>query len=467
MTGSITKRTILSAEPTGKIYYVRDSQLTGFAIKVTAKGKVSFVVEVRIKGGKPFRKELGNVDHLSLKDAQAQYYEIVAKAKKGIDPRFDLDRKAPANQTVLWCLEEHIRHRQVRDTTARTYRNQANNAFKDWLNRPAETINEYHVQEKRTKLLEQYSEEYVKACFRMLGAVLAQADLQINPVRQLHKKTRNSLQSKPTQKVEVLFPADIANVLLNIHSDRLGDEDYINDDGEDVYLGFKPKPSIWHAILYLLLIGGRKQDAVNLTWDMVDLEKQLISYSSKQKKENKPFIIPMIGMIEDVIRSQPKHLQHPNLVFGMSNEMFRKRFDDEVRPLINNTAKSLRKTWAEHMALEGYDPNAIGQGLNHSQANQGVTSSHYAKNTLLQQKRLKEMYLKLQLRYLYYALGEDYDIEIENADLKEANIEKTFSALSQFPSFLRLLNLKSPDALKAFIEDKLFQTLEASYIANV
>jgi hypothetical protein len=96
-----------------------------------------------------------------------------------------------------------------------------------------------------------------------------------------------------------------------------------------------------------------------------------------------------------------------------------------------------------------------------------VTSSHHAKNTLLQQKRLKEMYLKLQLRYLYYALGEDYDIEIEHADLKEANIEKIFSALSQFPSFLRLLNLKSPDALKAFIEDKLFQTLEASYIANV
>ena len=119
------------------------------------------------------------------------------------------------------------------------------------------------------------------------------------------------------------------------------------------------------------------------------------------------------------------------------------------------------------MALEGYDPNAIGQGLNHSQANQSVTSSHYAKNTLLQQKRLKEMYLKLQLRYLYYALGEDYDIEIENADLKEASIEKTFNSLSQFPSFLRLLNLKSPDALNAFIEDKLFKTLETAFIGNV
>ena len=200
---------------------------------------------------------------------------------------------------------------------------------------------------------------------------------------------------------------------------------------------------------------------------MVDLEKQLISYSSKQKKENKPFIIPMIRMIEDVIRSQPKHLQHPNLVFGLSNEMFRKRFDDEVRPLINNTTKSLRKTWAEHMALEGYDPKAIGQGLNHSRANQSVTPSHYAKNTLLQQKRLKEMYLKLQLRYLYYALGEDYAIEIENADLKEASIEKTFNSLNQFPSFLRLLNLKSPDALNVFIEDKLFKTLETAFIGNV
>jgi hypothetical protein len=55
MTGSITKRTILSAEPTGKIYYVRDSQLTGFAIKVTARGKVPFMLEMRINAAKPLK----------------------------------------------------------------------------------------------------------------------------------------------------------------------------------------------------------------------------------------------------------------------------------------------------------------------------------------------------------------------------------------------------------------------------
>ena len=101
-----------------------------------------------------------------------------------------------------------------------------------------------------------------------------------------------------------------------------------------------------YPVLYLLLIGERKQDAVNLTWDMVDIEKQLISYSSKQKKENKPFIIPMIGMIEEKFLSWAQ--KGPLTFLGYSSinfddEVLRKEFFKALRkPYLTNTGGNVR-----------------------------------------------------------------------------------------------------------------------------
>ena len=41
----ITQRISANVEATGTRYFVRDTNLTGFAIKVTAKGKATFIVE--------------------------------------------------------------------------------------------------------------------------------------------------------------------------------------------------------------------------------------------------------------------------------------------------------------------------------------------------------------------------------------------------------------------------------------
>jgi len=53
---TITQKTIAKIEPTGAVQFVRDSSLTGFGIKVTAKGKASYFAEARVKGGRTVRK---------------------------------------------------------------------------------------------------------------------------------------------------------------------------------------------------------------------------------------------------------------------------------------------------------------------------------------------------------------------------------------------------------------------------
>ena len=56
----ITQLTLKSINITGSVYYIRDNDIKGLAIKVTAKGQASFVVEGRIKRG-------GMVDTRDLK----------------------------------------------------------------------------------------------------------------------------------------------------------------------------------------------------------------------------------------------------------------------------------------------------------------------------------------------------------------------------------------------------------------
>lgn len=151
----ITQLTLQSIKVTGSEYYIRDNDIKGLAIKVTAKGQASFVVEGRIKRGGTFRITLGSVEHISLKDAQAQALDIMASAKRGINPKYDRVSTNAGEQTLRWCLEQHLSLRSMADSTKRTYRNQINNAFKDWYTEPVEQLTPMRIAERRVKLLGQ------------------------------------------------------------------------------------------------------------------------------------------------------------------------------------------------------------------------------------------------------------------------------------------------------------------------
>lgn len=101
----ITQQTVGAIKSTGSVYYIRDSELKGFAIKVTAKGQASFVVDLRIKNGGTFCHTIGGVDHILAKEARIKAHEMIALAKRGIDPRYQQPSKPLEAQTLGWCLE--------------------------------------------------------------------------------------------------------------------------------------------------------------------------------------------------------------------------------------------------------------------------------------------------------------------------------------------------------------------------
>jgi len=463
----ITQQTAGSIKPTGSIYFVRDTELKGFAIKVTAKGQASFVVDLRIKHGGTLRHTIGGVDHILVKDARVKAHEMIALAKHGIDPRYQQPNKPLETQTLGWCLEQHINTNDIAESTKRTYRNQINNAFGDWLRQPVENITPDRIVERRLKLRESKSDNYVNACLRALKAVLNKSDLTANPVTIAAKKRNFSVQSTATEYEEFLRIDAIVALLHNYRDSSNFIEAYIDDgNNSDIYLGNRPEPNIFAACLYLMLIGGREQDVYNLTWDMVDHANGIISYPPRSRKDKKRHNIPMIGMINDLIMEQPKHRRHPNLVFGMSHEMFRHRYNRSIRPITGHTSKSLRKTFAEHMGLDRYDSTDVGIALNHSQALSGtVTSKHYQSGALIRERQLREIFLAFQMRCVHYAMGYSYDDDVRSDILGDAGIgdkpinlneipDKAMIATflsATFPTFCKLLKDRtSPETLDAF-----------------
>jgi hypothetical protein len=139
----------------------------------------------------------------------------------------------------------------------------------------------------------------------------------------------------------------------------------------------------------------------------------------------------------------------------MTHEMFRVRYNSLVKGITKHSSKALRKTWAEHMGLDGYDDKSIRRGLNHSHALQGsVTTRSYFKGSLVKQNHLKEMYLDIQLRYIHYAMGNTYDVAVgDNVldSLAGQNKEdpRSIAIINKFPSLLAILEANtSEEAIK-------------------
>jgi hypothetical protein len=133
----------------------------------------------------------------------------------------------------------------------------------------------------------------------------------------------------------------------------------------------------------------------------------------------------------------------------MTGEMFRTRYEKDIQPLIGYSSKCLRKTFAEHAGLQGFDDKAIGKSLNHSHAIEGNVTTHiYYTGALVGTRIMNTMNFDLQQRFMHYILGSDLEEILESFAEQVIAIENATPILL-YPTFSKML---------ANDEYKLFQT---------
>ena len=376
----ITQRTILSIEASGRVCYIRDSDLRGFGIKVTAKGKASYVVEARKRGGRNVRHTIGSVDLVSLEDARLKAKDALLRLSQGEDINHTKKVEKSPHDSLAKVTERYLVNKGAGLTasTVTTYKSAINKNFADWLHMPVSAISEDLVLRKRTDLLNRgLSENYVNKVFRTLKAVLNVARLPFNPVSEAYREYGLSLQS--TTKDTFLEGPQIVSLL----------SEYILENT------FRAKDyDVFAFLLFLLLTGCRRTEALNLTWECVT--DDTIRFGDTKNKH--AHVIPNLGMVSDVIEQMRQHNSADERVFGMSSEQLRRKLKG-VESRFPFTAHDLRRTFAEHSHLAGFDDHAIGQALNHRSNN---ITRRYRQRQLGKIVQLQALYQRYQTQLVYY-----------------------------------------------------------------
>ena len=381
-----TQRVIAGLSPTGKRQFIRDTDLIGFGIEGSAKGKFSYFVETRVKGsGKGRRVQLGNVDHISLEDARQEARKLLMEAKRGTDIRFQQEEDEVVPETLGAALEEFYaakKHKLAHSTLA-DYKKTFNNCLKDWKDLPTKQLNRTMVQKRYLELLDQKKPAYVNKVFRNLSSVLSYNGVRPNPCEVIRDK---DLRVQAEGKTRFLSGYEIHHV-MQWH--------------------FTFKPRITSLLLFYMLTGVRRNEALGLTWD--DIHDGKIHFT--KVKNNKAHFVPLVGFLKDLVGEKPEESTGKK-VFGYTDASLRTAFDrfkKQVKFKEDWSIHDLRRTFSEHMNLIGYSEGDIAVANN--QASTTVTSRHYLGGQLAKESLLKRMYADLQRQFEYYYRDNGGDVQ--------------------------------------------------------
>ena len=388
---SITQSTLNKIEPTGKVQFIRDESLRGFGIKVTAKGEASFFVEGRVRRGRVIRRQFGSVELLSLREAKTEARELLLRLSRGEDIARTAKIEAAPQDSLTKTLERYVSikttSKKMKESTAAKYRQQIKSLFSDWALMPVNAIPSHMVTDKYAELVKSgKSVDYVNSGFRTLKALFNHAGVTPNPVSETGKRNGVSFSSAPR------------NTFLR--SDQI--RELIASFGQSAWLADPNSPDLQSFLLFILLTGSRKSEALNLRWKDVN-GREITFLNTKNKRDH---TIPNVGMITDVLASRRRSDAKPeDTVFLLTEDRLKTRLKKaREKGFIGDwTTHDLRRTFAEHSSLAGIDLHQIGMALNHTPV--GVTTKSYLGGNLAKLSSLRRMYQLYQGQLMSYLMG--------------------------------------------------------------
>ncbi len=281
------------AVPTRGQAFVRDAELKGFALRVTANGVKSFVVEKRIDG-RVRRITLAKYPELTVEQARRQAYKVLGQVASGINPLAERQRERVGGRTLEQVFAEFKKTRtQLKPRTLYDYERLLETAFADWMRRPLAAITKDMVTRRHGELGQASGEAYANLAMRVLRSIFnfalahfedgfGQPIFTENPVMKL-TRTRAWFRSERRQTLVKVhqFPAWFDAV------------DALRQD---------PTPfahTVADYLLFLLFSGLRRQEAAQLTWDRVDQKDRTLTIPDPKNRLR--HVLPLSEPLEQIL----------------------------------------------------------------------------------------------------------------------------------------------------------------------
>ncbi len=343
----LTKRLIEEATPPASGQrFLRDDVLQGFALRITANGAKSFVIEKRIHG-RPRRFTLGPSGVLTVDQARKRAQETIGDIAAGQDP---VDQRRQQRHSATWqdlerlYLERHAVHKKSASNDV----GMLNKHLASWRPRRLTSITRADVYARQAEMGAAGHKTWAN---RMVALVRTMFFL-----------------AKDWGLYSGENPASRIKLFKEVTRDRFVTPEELPRLWKA--LQREPNPYVRGAFFVGLLTGARRSEVLTMKWNDLDLRQGL--WKIPDTKADRPHYLPLPRSVIDELSKLPRLKDNPHVFCGrwghdhlvnVSKPWRRIRQDAGLRDV---RIHDLRRTLGSWLVAAGASLPVIGKALNHS-----------------------------------------------------------------------------------------------------
>jgi integrase len=380
----ITKSVVdkLNAPVAGQTF-TRDSELKGFAVRITTSGAKSFILEKRIDG-KVKRLTLGRYPELTVEQARKEAHKLLGHIATGRNPTAEKKQKELQATTLQQAFNDFLLARKnLKPRTLYDYQRLMKVTFPDWQNKALVDINKEMVAKRHMMIGAERGEAYANLAMRFLRALfnfsIAQyedgsgnAIVRENPVVRL---TQTRAWYRVERRQTVIKRHQLASWYRGVMSLKN------NNTSQQSEL-------VADYLLFLLFTGLRRQEAATLKWSNIDLQGQ--SFTIPDTKNRQPLTLPLTDFLYNLLENRKASADSDYVFAGTGKAGYLIEPRNQVQKVIEAsgvpfTLHDLRRSYitiAESIDISAY---ALKRLVNHKMSND-VTAGYIVNDV----ERLRE-----------------------------------------------------------------------------
>ena len=160
----------LSVPETGQAF-IRDTELKGFAVRITSSGAKSFILEKRIDG-KVKRLTIGRYPEITVEQARKEAHKLLGHIATGRNPIAEKKQEALQGTTLKQAFDDFVKMRKnLKERTLYDYHRVMTIVFADWQDKAMININKDMVSKRHSKIGVERGEAYANLSMRFLRAL--------------------------------------------------------------------------------------------------------------------------------------------------------------------------------------------------------------------------------------------------------------------------------------------------------
>ena len=368
----LTKRAIDDLQPGDKDAFFWDADITGLAVKVTPKGKKTFMVQYRPGGrGSPTRKIfIGPFGEVTLHKARTEAKRIFGLRAEGRDPaleRQQAKQRAISNKFADIAADFLAKHASQNRTVDETARILKRDVLPKWGKRSIHEIGKRDVND-------------------LLDVVVARGShVMANRTLANLRKLFNWCVSRG------IITASPCEGISAPHREKARDRVLSDNELIAIFSAAKQMGGAFGAIIQMLILTAQRRNEVSeMTWNELDLNNDIWTIPGSRTKNEKPHFVHLSEQASAVLSSV---LNVGAFTFTSNGKTpfsgfskAKKRLD-ELSGVTDWRLHDIRRTVTSGMAQLGIAPHVADKILNHQSGTISGVAAVYQRHEFLDDRK--------------------------------------------------------------------------------